>query len=180
MSLSEHPSVSTSYQRELHTAYLARRTKMMAAKMGAELPALVSEPIKRRILLPKPIIKTWDRVWETIGLGLIPPVDRRVFVFEIIKACARHWDISVIDIKSYRRTNTGTKDIVTPRQVGMYLAKTLTVNSYPDIARRFGKANHTTIWHAVHKITALLAVDDKLRADVEAIKATLSHTIEAA
>lgn len=152
----------------------------MAAKLVPELPALVSEPIKRRILLPKPIIETWDRVWETIGLGLIPPADRRVFISEIIKACARHWDISVIDIKSHRRTNTRTQDIVTPRQVGMYLAKTLTGNSYPDIARRFGKSNHTTIWHGVRKITALLAVDDKLRADVEAIKATLSHTIEAA
>ena len=60
---------------------------------------------------------------------------------------------------------------VIPRQVSMYIAKVLTPRSLPEIGRRFGGRDHTTVLHAVRKIERLLLTDEKLAADVAAIKA---------
>jgi chromosomal replication initiator protein len=91
--------------------------------------------------------------------------DRRVTVDEIQKATAEHYALKQADLLCERRTRA----IARPRQLAMYLAKTLTTRSYPDIGRRFGGRDHTTVLHAVRRIEELKAEDPALAADVDAI-----------
>ena len=70
------------------------------------------------------------------------------------------------DLLSNRRTRT----IVKPRQVAMYLAKMLTPRSLPEIGRRFGGRDHTTVLHAVRKIEDLVGADTKLAQELELLK----------
>ena len=91
--------------------------------------------------------------------------ERRVTVDEIQKATCEHYRLKQVDLLSERRTRA----IARPRQVAMYLTKTLTTRSYPDIGRRFGNRDHTTVLHAVRQIEKLKAEDASLAADVEAL-----------
>ncbi len=91
--------------------------------------------------------------------------DRKVTVDEIQKAVAEHYVLKQADLLSERRTRA----VARPRQLAMYLAKHLTTRSYPDIGRRFGGRDHTTVLHAVRRIEALKAEDAAIAADVEAI-----------
>jgi len=73
------------------------------------------------------------------------------------------------DMQSKRRSRV----IARPRQVAMYLAKQLTPRSLPEIGRRFGGRDHTTVMHAVKKVDELLAEDDGLVRDVETLRRRL-------
>ena len=79
---------------------------------------------------------------------------------------ARHYNVSKQDLLSNRRTRT----IVKPRQVAMYLAKMMTPRSLPEIGRRFGGRDHTTVLHAVRKIEDLVGADTKLAQELELLK----------
>ena len=68
-----------------------------------------------------------------------------------------------------------TANVVRPRQVAMYLAKTLTLRSLPEIGRRFGGRDHTTVLHAVRKIEALVSRDVALSEEVESLKRQLQE-----
>nr|WP_281411733.1 helix-turn-helix domain-containing protein [Starkeya sp. ORNL1] len=91
-------------------------------------------------------------------------------VATIIAATAAFYDVAVGDILARRRS----VGVVRPRQVAMYLTKVLTTRSYPDIGRRFGGRDHTTILHGVRKITGLLTTNAALAADVSALLGALS------
>ncbi|MCG6857424.1 MAG: chromosomal replication initiator protein DnaA [Salaquimonas sp.] len=91
---------------------------------------------------------------------------RRVRVEDIQKVVARHYNVSKNELLSNRRTRA----IVRPRQIAMYLAKVLTPRSLPEIGRRFGGRDHTTVLHAVRKIEDLVANDQKLAREVELLK----------
>ena len=91
--------------------------------------------------------------------------DRKVTVDEIQKAVADHYLLKQSDLLSERRTRA----IARPRQLAMYLAKSLTTRSYPDIGRRFGGRDHTTVLHAVRRIEALKAEDATIAADLETV-----------
>ncbi len=91
--------------------------------------------------------------------------DRKVTVDEIQKAVAEHYLLKQADLLSERRT----RSVARPRQLAMYLAKNLTTRSYPDIGRRFGNRDHTTVLHAVRRIEQLKGEDASIAADVEAI-----------
>ena len=65
------------------------------------------------------------------------------------------------------------RQVARPRQVAMYLAKTLTSRSLPDIGRRFGGRDHTTVIHAVKKIEELKATDSQIAEDVELLRRML-------
>jgi chromosomal replication initiator protein len=84
---------------------------------------------------------------------------------------ASHYGVSRADILSSRRTAV----VVKPRQVAMFLAKTLTMRSLPEIGRRFGGRDHTTVLHAVRKIDALLQNDGTLRDELELLKRMLQE-----
>ena len=66
------------------------------------------------------------------------------------------------------------RNIARPRQVAMYLAKTLTALSYPEIGRRFGGRDHTTVMHAVRSIEGLINTDDSINEDVQLLRSLLS------
>ena len=96
---------------------------------------------------------------------------KRVKIEDIQKLVASHYSVSRADILSSRRTAS----VVKPRQVAMFLAKMLTLRSLPEIGRRFGGRDHTTVLHAVRKIEALLQIDTILREELELLKRMLQE-----
>jgi len=96
---------------------------------------------------------------------------RRVKIEDIQKLVASHYSVTRADILSSRRTAT----VVKPRQVAMYLSKALTLRSLPEIGRRFGGRDHTTVLHAVRKIEGLSATDSSLREELELLKRMLQE-----
>ena len=101
---------------------------------------------------------------------LLRASSRRITVDEIQKQVASHFHIRVADMFSARRS----RQIARPRQIAMYLAKNLTSLSYPEIGRRFGNRDHTTIMHAVRKVEELMVSDTELSDDVSLLKSVLS------
>ncbi len=91
--------------------------------------------------------------------------DKRITVDEIQRAVCEHYGLKREDLLSERRTRA----VARPRQMAMYLAKSLTVRSYPDIGRRFGGRDHTTVLHGVKRIEQLRAEDPALAADLAAL-----------
>jgi chromosomal replication initiator protein len=91
---------------------------------------------------------------------------RRIRIEDIQKVIASHYNVSKHDLLSARRTRA----IVRPRQIAMYLAKTMTPRSYPEIGKRFGGRDHTTVLHAVRKVEELAAADEALAQEIELLK----------
>ena len=91
---------------------------------------------------------------------------RRVRIEDIQRVVSRHYNVSKADLLSARRTRT----IVRPRQIAMYLAKVLTPRSLPEIGRRFGGRDHTTVLHAVRKIEGMIEGDKALADEIELLK----------
>jgi chromosomal replication initiator protein len=91
--------------------------------------------------------------------------EKRITVDEIQKATAEHYGMRQADLISERRNRA----IARPRQAAMWLAKHLTTRSLPDIGRRFGGRDHTTVLHAVRRIEALKADDAQLARDLEVL-----------
>ncbi|MFQ5938867.1 MAG: chromosomal replication initiator protein DnaA [Alphaproteobacteria bacterium] len=95
--------------------------------------------------------------------------DRRVTIEEIQKRVAGHFNIRLSDMHSARRARA----VARPRQVAMYLAKQLTPRSLPEIGRKFGGRDHTTVMHAVRKIEELMAGDSSFSEDVDLLRRML-------
>ena len=95
--------------------------------------------------------------------------DRRVTIVEIQKRVAEHYNIRLADMHSARRARA----VARPRQVAMYLCKQLTPRSLPEIGRKFGGRDHTTVMHAVRKIEELRGSDRTLAEDIELLKRML-------
>ena len=95
--------------------------------------------------------------------------DRRVTIEDIQKRVAAHFNIRFADMHSARRARA----VARPRQVAMYLAKQLTSRSLPEIGRKFGGRDHTTVMHAVKRIEELSQEDKSLAEDVELLRRML-------
>ncbi|PWS36895.1 chromosomal replication initiator protein DnaA [Falsiroseomonas bella] len=95
--------------------------------------------------------------------------DRRVTIEEIQKRVAEHYNIRLSDMSSPRRA----RNVARPRQVAMYLAKQLTTRSLPEIGRRFGGRDHTTVMHAVSRVAELMQQDSAFAEDVELLRRML-------
>jgi chromosomal replication initiator protein len=89
--------------------------------------------------------------------------ERRVTVDMIQKTVAEHYGMKQADLTSERRARA----VARPRQVAMWLAKQITTRSLPDIGRRFGGRDHTTVLHAVRRIEQLKAEDATIARDVD-------------
>jgi chromosomal replication initiator protein len=100
-----------------------------------------------------------------------PHEPKRVKIEDIQRVVARQYNVSRADLLSSRRT----ANVVRPRQVAMYLAKTLTLRSLPEIGRRFGGRDHTTVLHAVRKIENLIGNDSGLADEIELLKRQLQE-----
>ncbi|MBB5739002.1 chromosomal replication initiator protein DnaA [Brevundimonas aurantiaca] len=106
-----------------------------------------------------------DEASTLLGAALRGGPERRITVDEIQKTVADHFNLKQADLLSERRT----RSVARPRQMAMYLCKQHTTRSYPDIGRRFGGRDHTTVLHGVRKIEELMAQDDQIARDVEAL-----------
>lgn len=95
--------------------------------------------------------------------------DRRITIDEIQKSVAAHFNIRISDMHSARRARA----VARPRQVAMYLAKQLTTRSLPEIGRKFGGRDHTTVMHAVRKVDELREHDSGFAEDVELLRRML-------
>jgi chromosomal replication initiator protein len=96
---------------------------------------------------------------------------KKVKIEDIQKLVASHYNVSRADLLSSRRTAS----VVRPRQIAMFLSKVLTPRSLPEIGRRFGGRDHTTVLHAVRKIEGLASSDKALAQDIEFLKRMLTE-----
>lgn len=95
--------------------------------------------------------------------------DRRVTVEEIQRKVAEHFSVRLSDLLGPKRVRT----LARPRQIAMYLSKQLTDRSLPDIGRRFGGRDHTTILHGVSRIEELRQKDPQMAEDIELLRRML-------
>jgi hypothetical protein len=154
--------------------------KTVAVKAAAEAPAALAAPVSRPprppgAQPPQPDQAGGPRPGETavtplllFALFQLARDDNKVlpranpFIADIQKAVARHFNITRHDLISQRRT----AELVKPRQIAAYLSRELTQHSLPEIGRRFGNRDHTTILYAVRKISRQLAADPELAHDI--------------
>lgn len=141
-----------------------------------------------------PII-TWGRSYDVFGPVVYPgqydkpitddhpdddeafgPIVRMPKIEEICKAAVKFYRVTKIDLMSARRTG----NLVRPRQVAMYLSKTLTTRSLPEIGRRMGGRDHTTVLYAVRKIERLRLVDDQLESELQELAKRLGSSLRPA
>jgi len=164
-----HDPYSVATPRQLSEA-VARRARLQRLQ---SFPALVGEMMppdktQRAPAKEKPA-ETWAQrqkrihaegkePWFSIVCEIDPTEPARPRIEEVIQATARHYGVSRADILSARRTAA----IVRPRQVACYLAKVLTLRSLPEIGRRMGHRDHTTILSSVRKITRLIEQEPNL------------------
>jgi len=135
---------------------------------GRELEGAFNQLLFRRSFEPNLSIERVDELLaHLVGAGEA----RRVRIEDIQRVVARHYNVSRQELVSNRRTRV----IVKPRQVAMYLSKTMTPRSFPEIGRRFGGRDHTTVLHAVRKIEDLISGDSKLSHEVELLKRLINE-----
>lgn len=127
-----------------------------------EMEGVLNNVICRTALIGQPVTM---EVVSTALRELSLSSERRLTVDEIQKVVATHFGITTADICSKRRTQA----VVRPRHIAMYLAKTLTTRSLPDIGRRFGGRDHSTVIHAVSKVTGMIDAGDPVADEIDAL-----------
>ncbi len=173
---------------DIHPTDYELRLGILQAKgeqIGAEIPGKVLEFLAHKItsnvrelegalnrivahatLVGRPV--TLETTQDVLH-DLLRANDRRVTIEEIQKQVAEHFNIRLADMHSARRARA----VARPRQVAMYLAKQLTSRSLPEIGRKFGGRDHTTVMHAVRKVEELRATDTGFNEDVELLRRML-------
>ncbi|MEI7606991.1 MAG: chromosomal replication initiator protein DnaA [Rhodospirillaceae bacterium] len=173
---------------DLHPTNYELRLGILATKaeaMGARIPPKVLEFLAHKITSNvrelegalNRIVAHADLVGRAITLestqevlyDLLRANDRRVSIDEIQKKVAEHYTIKLADMHSARRSRT----VARPRQVAMYLCKQLTTRSLPEIGRKFGGRDHTTVIHAVKKVEELRSIDSSFDEDIELLRRML-------
>ncbi|TYR29762.1 chromosomal replication initiator protein DnaA [Mesorhizobium microcysteis] len=135
---------------------------------GRELEGAFNQILFRQSFEPEMSI-AW--VEEVLGNVYRAGEPKRVRIEDIQRIVARHYNVSKTELLSNRRTRT----IVKPRQVAMYLAKVMTPRSLPEIGRRFGGRDHTTVLHAVRKIEGLSGADNTMAQEIELLKRLIAE-----
>ncbi|MGJ8622998.1 MAG: chromosomal replication initiator protein DnaA [Yoonia sp.] len=97
--------------------------------------------------------------------------DRKVTVEEIQRKVSEHYNIRLSDMIGPKRV----RNYARPRQIAMYLAKQMTSRSLPEIGRRFGGRDHTTVMHGVRRIEELMALDSQIADDLELLRRALQE-----
>jgi chromosomal replication initiator protein len=134
---------------------------------GRELEGAINRLYLTWQLMRAPV--TLD-IAETIIRDLVQGIEpRRIKIEDILRIVSRHYAVSKQDILSDRRH----RSVVRPRQVGMYLAKHLTSRSLPEIGRRFGNRDHTTVLHAIRKIDREVGENPRLKDEIDELKRQL-------
>lgn len=151
---------------DIPTEILAHVAQQVTSS-GRELEGAFNQLLFRHSFEPSLSI---ERVDELLGHLVNAGEPKRVRIEDIQRVVSRHYNVSRQEMISSRRTRT----IVKPRQIAMFLAKTMTPRSFPEIGRRFGGRDHTTVLHAVRKIEGLLSEDTKLSHEVELLRRLIS------
>ena len=173
---------------DIHATNYELRLGIMDAKaerIGIEIPTKVKEFLAHRITSNvrelegalNRVVAHATLVGREISLETCQDVlhdilranDRRVTIEEIQKKVAEHFNIRMADMHSARRARA----IARPRQVAMYLSKQLTSRSLPEIGRKFGGRDHTTVMHAVKKVEELRQSDVSFCEDVDLLRRML-------
>jgi len=131
-----------------------------------ELEGALNRLVAHANLFNRPI--TLESTQEVLH-DILKSHERRVTIEEIQRKVAEHYAIRLTDMSSARRSRA----IARPRQVAMYLAKQLTSRSLPEIGRKFGNRDHTTVLHAVSRIGELMERDGAFAEDVELLRRLL-------
>ena len=173
---------------DLHSTTYELRISILeakAARAGVDVPVKVLEFLAHKItsnvrelegalnrlvahanLFGRPV--TLETTHEVLH-DILKAHDRRVTIEEIQKKVAEHYSIRLTDMSSARRARA----VARPRQVAMYLAKQLTSRSLPEIGRKFGNRDHTTVMHAVSRVTELMDRDGTFAEAVELLRRLL-------
>src|SRR5579863_2822444 len=134
---------------------------------GRDLEGAVNRLLAHSKLTGQPV--TLEMAEREMRDLIRPAEPKRVRIEDIQRIVARQYNVSRADLLSSRRT----ANVVRPRQVAMYLSKILTLRSLPEIGRRFGGRDHTTVLHAVRKIEALTGNDAAFAEEIEGLKRQL-------
>ena len=153
-----------------------------AQKRGVEIPSKVLEFLSHRIvsnvremegalnrLVAHATLVGTSITVETAQVvlqDLLKSNNKKITIEEIQKKVAEHFNIRFTDMHSPRRS----RSVARPRQIAMYLAKSITARSLPEIGRKFGGRDHTTVMHAVKKIEELKQEDNNFNEDIELLK----------
>jgi chromosomal replication initiator protein len=151
---------------EVPTSVLAFIAKSVTHN-GRDLEGAVNRLLAHNKLTGQPV--TLEMAEREMRDLIRPAEPKRVRIEDIQRVVARQYNVSRADLLSSRRT----ANVVRPRQVAMYLAKILTLRSLPEIGRRFGGRDHTTVLHAVRKIETLAGNDSALADEIETLKRLL-------
>ena len=145
--------------------YIAR----VVVSHGRDLDGAVNRLLAANQLTKEPI--TVSLAERTLA-DLVRSRDaRRVRIEDILRIVSRHYKVPRNDLLSSRRS----RDVVRPRQIAMYLAKSLTSRSLPEIGRRFGGRDHTTVLHSVRKVEQMIKDDGDLAQEIELLKRMLEE-----
>lgn len=136
---------------------------------GRDLDGAVNRLVAANQLTHEPITVTLAE--RTLADLVRSREARRVRIEDILRIVSRHYKVPRNDLLSARRS----RDVVRPRQIAMYLAKSLTSRSLPEIGRRFGGRDHTTVLHSVRKVEQLMKDDGDLCQEIELLKRMLEE-----
>jgi len=144
-----------------------RRTqlKLAAIPIAAVEAPLVSVPAVE-IITPDTEISGADSNWFVV----LAPGQDRLSVRDIQKAVCKYYNVTLTEMLSQRRTT----DIVQPRQIAMFLCKELTSRTLPELGRRFGGRDHTTVLHGIRKIPRVAYADASLAHDLVILREKLT------
>src|SRR5262249_6641165 len=109
---------------------------------------------------------------EALGARMTATGEKRVTIEDIQKKTAEFYKLELRELHSPRRA----RRVARPRQVAMFLARELTSRSLPDIGRRFGGRDHTTVLHACRRIAELCQRDPVVQQEVDFLRKVLGHS----
>ena len=173
---------------ELRRSIVQRRADQATARFGMHFPTPVIDYISRAVIshgrdldgavnrlvaanqLTGELI-TVPLAEKTLGDLIRAREARRVRIEDILKMVSRHYKVPRNELLSARRS----RDVVRPRQIAMFLAKALTSRSLPEIGRRFGGRDHTTVLHSVRKVEQMIKDDVELAQEIELLKRMLEE-----
>jgi chromosomal replication initiator protein len=173
---------------ELRRAIVQRRADQATSRFGMHFPTPVIDYISRAVIshgrdldgAVNRLVAANQLTGELITVPLAEKTladlirsrdTKRIRIEDILRIVSRHYKVPRNELLSARRS----RDVVRPRQIAMFLAKALTSRSLPEIGRRFGGRDHTTVLHSVRKVEGLIKDDIELAQEIELLKRMLEE-----
>jgi chromosomal replication initiator protein len=178
----------TGFDLDLRRNIVTRRAEQAANRFGVHFPPAVLDYISRVVVshgrdldgAVNRLVAANQLTQEPVSVALAERTladlvrareARRVRIEDILRIVSRHYKVPRNELLSSRRS----RDVVRPRQIAMYLAKSLTSRSLPEIGRRFGGRDHTTVLHSVRKVEQMMKDDADLTQEIELLKRMLEE-----